>query len=86
MHALDSDRDVVTRALIEPGSLHLQELFSRGRQTIPSRGPLAALTMAGALDIIRVLTGATELLEFDPQGIAIAKVISAGISSIPATA
>lgn len=35
LHALDSDRDVVMRALIEPGSLHLQELFSRGRQTIP---------------------------------------------------
>jgi hypothetical protein len=37
---------------------------------------LLALTMAGALDVIRVLTGATEILEFDPQAIDIAKVIS----------
>lgn len=39
-------------------------------------GVLLGLTLAGALDIIRVLTGASEYLEFDPQAIAIAKEIS----------
>jgi hypothetical protein len=39
-------------------------------------GALASLTLAGALDIVRVISGATENLEFDTQGIAIAKVIS----------
>jgi hypothetical protein len=39
-------------------------------------GALAAMVMAGALDILRVVAGETEYREFDPDGIAIAKVIS----------
>ena len=37
---------------------------------------LASMLLAGGLDILRVITGATEYLEFDPPGIAMAKVIS----------
>jgi hypothetical protein len=37
---------------------------------------LASMVLAGALDILRVITGVTEYLEFDAQGIAIAGVIS----------
>jgi len=39
-------------------------------------GALASLTLAGALDLIRAISGATESLEFDVQGIAIAAAIS----------
>jgi hypothetical protein len=39
-------------------------------------GALATLTLAGGLDILRVVSGATEYREFDPSGIAIAKLIS----------
>ncbi|HEY6274483.1 MAG TPA: hypothetical protein VIX19_21060 [Terriglobales bacterium] len=41
-----------------------------------SAGALVCLTLAGALDVLRVITGATEYLEFDTQGIAIAEMIS----------
>ncbi|HZD96452.1 MAG TPA: hypothetical protein VE133_19480, partial [Candidatus Sulfotelmatobacter sp.] len=37
----------------------------------------ASMVLAGALDVFRVITSATEQREFDPEGIAIAKVISA---------
>lgn len=49
---------------------------TKGKWRVLSVGALLALTMAGALDILRVVTGATELLEFDPQGITMAKMIS----------
>ena len=39
-------------------------------------GALATLTLAGALDILRVVSGAAEYREFDPSGVAIAKLIS----------
>jgi len=39
-------------------------------------GALASMVLAGALDILRVVTGVTEFLEFDPQGIDVAAVIS----------
>jgi hypothetical protein len=39
-------------------------------------GALATLTLAGGLDILRVVSGATEYREFDPSGVAIAKLIS----------
>lgn len=39
-------------------------------------GMLLGLTLAGALDVTRVLTGATEILEFAPQASAIAQEIS----------
>ena len=39
-------------------------------------GALATLTLAGSLDILRVVSGATEYREFDPSGVAIAKLIS----------
>jgi hypothetical protein len=41
-----------------------------------SAAALAAMVLAGALDILRVVAGETEYLEFDREGIAIAKVIS----------
>jgi hypothetical protein len=36
----------------------------------------ASMVLAGGLDVLRVITATTEYREFDPQGIAIAKVIS----------
>lgn len=39
-------------------------------------GALLSLTLAGALDILRVVSGASEYREFDPDAIAIAKLIT----------
>jgi hypothetical protein len=39
-------------------------------------GALLSLTLAGTLDILRVVSGASEYREFDPDAIAIAKLIS----------
>lgn len=39
-------------------------------------GALAAMVLAGALDILRVVAGETEYREFDPDGIALANSIS----------
>ncbi len=36
----------------------------------------AAMVLAGGLDVLRVITAATEYREFDPEGIAIARAIS----------
>jgi hypothetical protein len=51
-------------------------LEAKRKWRLLSAGALVALTLAGALDIIRVLSGATEQMEFDSQGIAIARQIS----------
>jgi hypothetical protein len=37
---------------------------------------LASMVLAGGLDVLRVITGTTELREFDQPGIAIARIIS----------
>jgi hypothetical protein len=37
---------------------------------------LASMLLAGALDVVRVVSGTTQYLEFDPQGIGVAAVIS----------
>jgi len=47
---------------------------SRWRWLVPL--VFASMVLAGSLDTLRVITATTEHREFDPQGIAIAKVIS----------
>ncbi len=56
-------------------------VLARGLRSRPgvrwlAAGALATLVLAGALDILRVVTGAGEYREFDPNGIAIARLIS----------
>jgi hypothetical protein len=56
-------------------------VLARGLEQKPSwrwlsAAALAAMVLAGGLDILRVVAGETEYREFDPEGIAIAHVIS----------
>ena len=56
-------------------ALMLATWFKQAKWRWLATGLLAVLTLAGALDIVRVLSGATEYREFDADGIAIAREI-----------
>ena len=56
-------------------ALLLASWFRQAKWRLAAGGLLVVLTLAGALDVVRVLSGATEYREFDADGVAIAEQI-----------